>query len=69
MISPVLGKWNIENNLLSVKTGDSFAVILAGNMPSCCKIEAEAKFEGKTGGFGLMLRASADSENGDYVRL
>lgn len=67
--SPVQGKWNIHESGAAVNAPDSFASVLASDMPSRCKISMSVAFEKNTSGCGIMLKAGEDTEQAYYVRF
>ncbi len=46
-----------------------FRCLSAGRLPEMALLQATAVFQGAAGGFGLMLRSSADFESGYFLRL
>ena len=67
---PMIGKWDIQKNIISSYPEDSFSCILSKDeIPSLCKISSNIKFEDKVKNFGIMVRASNDLEETYYIRF
>ena len=65
---PILGKWDMGKDKISVDAGDSYTCILGDIMPDTCKISLKFKFGSGVRNCGVTLRASDDGESGYYVR-
>ncbi len=66
---PVLGKWNIDNNNLSVRSVDGFSCSLAGNIPDVCMIEGRLLFGPGTKSLGIVLQADEVVDKGYYIKF
>jgi beta-fructofuranosidase len=64
-----LGQVKADSDQVELTALGSFACAAADVMPDRCKIEAQARFDSGTRGFGLMLRTSDDLESSYYVRF
>ncbi len=69
VFQPGLGESLISSQSVRLAAPESFACSTTGLMPAACRIEASVTFEPGALGCGLVLRSSADYEQGYYIRL
>ncbi len=67
--TPRQGHWNTAGNTASVNAQDSYACMLANEMPKICKITTTVTFDASSRACGVILRADDTMEHLYYVRL
>ncbi len=63
------GDFALEGGWPSLRSQGTFTCVSGGALPKTCKIEADVDYAEGTRAFGVMLRTSADFENGYYIRF
>ena len=66
---PVLGGWGISAWRLSGGAAGRHSALAVAPLPECCLVETTLAYAQGTAGCGLMLRASADLDEGYQLRL
>jgi beta-fructofuranosidase len=66
---PGLGDCGASGDAAELSAPGTFATVLAGSLPGACRLHAHLEWQAGTRACGLVLRASADQEQGYYVRL
>jgi len=64
-----IGSFDFNNQVLSLKAGDSFVTAAAGKLPGLAAITGTAEFDNPNGTFGIFLYGSDDFEKCYYIRF